>query len=528
MKTLVRNLLMLAAVLSVSVNAFAIQVTIDGIKYAGGGGLECYVDDVEDRSFSGAYIIPSTIEYGNYTYTVTSIGTSAFRSSQLSSVYIPSSVTGIGAEAFMGCPNLTSVVLEEGVTIIGDSAFRECVNLTSIELPQSISIIYQSAFQESGLTSINLENIKEIGYDVFYQCKNLTTVKMPQTITSIGGCFGYCENLIEINLPSNLTVVPVGMFSNCASLTHIDLPSSVTSIQDNAFRNTPLSDIYLHEGITEIGRCAFEGTSLTKISIPRSVTAIDSNAFLNCKKLTHLEFNAERCQDFSHYPPFEGCDQLSEISFGETVYQIPAYFGRFLPSLNSINLPPFVEKIGDNAFSHCDNLSSANMDSHSLRIIEDHAFFACPKLQHLVLGPVVESIGDSAFSSLYSLETVHSLNIWPATCGSNVFGAVNSNATLYVPDNSVQTYRNSASWDRFSNIYPITTSGVDKISENEAIKVYGKNGNIMISGNSELETTEVYNLSGQLVYGGTETTINVPAKGIYIVKVAGQTFKVAL
>lgn len=168
------------------------------------------------------------------------------------------------------------------------------------------------------------------------------------------------------------------------------------------------------------------------------------------------------------------------------------------------------------------------MDSHSLRIIGDHAFCACPKLQHLVLGPVVESIGDSAFSLLYSLETVHSLNIWPATCGYYVFGSVNSNATLYVPDNSVQTYRNSAEWDRFSNIYPITTSGVDKISENEAIKVYGKNGNIMISGNSELETTEVYNLSGQLVYGGTETTINVPAKGIYIVKVAGQTFKVAL
>ncbi|HIU38549.1 MAG TPA: T9SS type A sorting domain-containing protein, partial [Candidatus Limisoma intestinavium] len=38
----------------------------------------------------------------------------------------------------------------------------------------------------------------------------------------------------------------------------------------------------------------------------------------------------------------------------------------------------------------------------------------------------------------------------------------------------------------------------------------------------------VYNINGQLVYSGTDTTISVPTKGIYIVRVKGQTFKVAL
>ncbi len=36
------------------------------------------------------------------------------------------------------------------------------------------------------------------------------------------------------------------------------------------------------------------------------------------------------------------------------------------------------------------------------------------------------------------------------------------------------------------------------------------------------------NLSGQLVYSGTETTVGGLARGIYIIRVAGQTFKIAL
>lgn len=36
------------------------------------------------------------------------------------------------------------------------------------------------------------------------------------------------------------------------------------------------------------------------------------------------------------------------------------------------------------------------------------------------------------------------------------------------------------------------------------------------------------NLSGKLVYSGTETTVGGLARGIYIIRVAGQTFKIAL
>lgn len=35
-------------------------------------------------------------------------------------------------------------------------------------------------------------------------------------------------------------------------------------------------------------------------------------------------------------------------------------------------------------------------------------------------------------------------------------------------------------------------------------------------------------LSGQLVYSGTDITVDSLARGIYIIRVAGQTFKIVL
>ena len=93
----------------------------------------------EQRPYSGIVVIPSTVRYNGTTYTVTSIGNSAFFGcSGLTSVAIPSSVTSIGNYAFYNCSGLTSVIIPSGVTNIGydafgyDDFFGECSNPTSV------------------------------------------------------------------------------------------------------------------------------------------------------------------------------------------------------------------------------------------------------------------------------------------------------------------------------------------------------------------------------------------------------------
>lgn len=61
---------------------------------------------------TGDVVIPETVENNDTPYSVTSIGSQAFRScSDLISVTIPSSVVSIGRHAFYDCGVLTSVTM---------------------------------------------------------------------------------------------------------------------------------------------------------------------------------------------------------------------------------------------------------------------------------------------------------------------------------------------------------------------------------------------------------------------------------
>ena len=97
--------------------------------------------------------IPETVTYNDTTYSVTSIGKSAFmRCYSLTSVTIPNSVTSIEYEAFSLCSSLTSVTIPNSVTSIGNHAFNGCSSLTSVTIPNSVTSIGESAFR--GCSSI--------------------------------------------------------------------------------------------------------------------------------------------------------------------------------------------------------------------------------------------------------------------------------------------------------------------------------------------------------------------------------------
>ena len=87
---------------------------------------------------------------------------------------------------------------------------------------------------------------------------------------------------------------------------------------------------------------------------------------------------------------------------------------------------------------------------------------------------------------------------------------------------------NYASADRVTKKIIISdTSGIENIINDSSINVTSKGNNIIIKGIKNTPVV-VYNINGQLVYTGNDTTISVADKGIYIVKVADKTFKVAL
>lgn len=59
---------------------------------------------------------------------------------------IPTSVTGIGDEAFSGCSGLTGIEIPTSVTFIDRYAFFDCSGLTGIKIPARVTSISASAF----------------------------------------------------------------------------------------------------------------------------------------------------------------------------------------------------------------------------------------------------------------------------------------------------------------------------------------------------------------------------------------------
>jgi len=160
------------------------------------------------NSYSGKIVIPRTIQYAGKKYNVTRIGNFTFvQCENLDAVIIPNSVTSIGNTAF-GSSSISSIVIPTNVKIIEQFAFALCQNLTSIVIPEGVKRIEDATFAGcSSLVSVTIPNsVSYIGNVAFFQCKKLEYISIPKNISDFESCslFLQCESLKHIKVPWNI------------------------------------------------------------------------------------------------------------------------------------------------------------------------------------------------------------------------------------------------------------------------------------------------------------------------------------
>ena len=186
-----------------------------------------------------SYVIPSS---------VTGIGSNAFyKCSSLSNLTIPSSVTVMYGNPFNGwngklINKSTHFVYEDEVLFSEDRsliiAFRHR-SAISYAVPDSVRAIGDRAFSYcDSLVNVQLHSgVAKIGDYAFYSCKTLSSVIIPDGVTRIGkGAFQLCNSLKSIAIADSVESVGFGAFSGCGSLSQETRDEITKRFGEDAFK----------------------------------------------------------------------------------------------------------------------------------------------------------------------------------------------------------------------------------------------------------------------------------------------------
>lgn len=361
------------------------------------------VESIGDYAFEGCSSL-KTIIIPKY---VSEMGSKVFQDcTNLESIRISASVSKIGSRMFAGCPNLKSIVVEEGnekydsrenCNAIVETATNTLVCGTeNSTIPSTITAIGNGAFAETGLKNIVIpDGVTSIELQAFENCQDLESVTLPQSLKKLGYHVFANSGLTSLVIPEGITYLPQGTFNGCKNLETVTLPTTLETIEYNAFSNS----------------------GLTSIFIPKGVTNISSTSFNYCGKLSTISVSDEN----TTYDSRNNCNAIIQTATNQ-----------ILRGTSNTIIPNTATSIGDNAFNDINSLTS------------------------IVIPESVTSIGLYAFRFCNSLaEVVCKAKVAPQLKSEAFSNDILSKATLYVPEESVESYKTDGEWKKFSDIQPL-------------------------------------------------------------------------
>ena len=237
---------------------------------------------------------------------VTGISEGAFTQKKITAVFLPNSITSIGAWAFGGCTKLLYVDIPSTVTDIGIEAFEGCFRLASVKIPKNITTLSAGVFENcSSLTDITLPNsLETIGKSAFANCSGIQRLVIPGSVIEIdSGAFDNCIGLKKIEFRQEALPKMNTPFEGCTELEAIYYPGTLTTWCRTDFDTNPLRQgkhLYVDgelikgqfqtpKGLKRIGKRVMEGNAdITGVVISKEVEKIGSWAFARCENLTYV------------------------------------------------------------------------------------------------------------------------------------------------------------------------------------------------------------------------------------------------
>ena len=342
-------------------------------------------------------------------------------------------------------------------------------------------------------------------------------------------------------------------FENCLALENVYIADGTDrlTIEENIFKNCQLKEAYL--GRTVNTKIFNDNKQLSSVTIGNYVTELPALCFRDCKALETISIPAnvanigEQC--------FDGCEALKEITIPASVKQIGKSCFRNCLALENVYIADGTDKliIGELIFSNCqlkevylgrtfryDFSSSYNSPffkqsrlstvtiSNIVTELPTELFYSCTLLSSIVLPASIEYIDSDVFYDCERLNNIYCLSTTPPIAATDMCDIFNQ-ATLHVPNGSLEAYKQDITWGKFKNIVEFDPTGIaDGTVTPGGLSLWADGGTLHVDGLPQGTPVEVYTTDGKLVYQGTATDVALPEGNLYIVRAAGQTSKIIL
>lgn len=213
---------------------------------------------------------------------LTSMGTSAFAYTNISSFYAPL-IQHVEQLVFDNCTSLTSVNLGS-ISSLPKHFFKGCSSLVEFDF-SNIEQIGNNAFARAGIKHVNAKKLATMGTYMF-EYSEIESFIAPNITFIPDGTFDSCSSLIRVET-ENITSVGTYAFTSCSSLKDIDL-SNTTSIGAHAFNGClALGNVNLKK-VENLATNAFINCSSMTLVELENIKSIDSTAFAYCQNLTTI------------------------------------------------------------------------------------------------------------------------------------------------------------------------------------------------------------------------------------------------
>lgn len=400
-------------------------------------------------TLEGDVEIPSTVTRDGVKYTVTEIGFGNYESpdcylpddaspgypafysqKKMTSIYIPSTITYIAPNAFMGCTGLTRFrVSSESQTfrVVDDVLYYfngdwdflihypAAKEGSSFTLPDHLPVVEPWAFASAKyLTTLYIDaSHRSLAAGWSLGNNTISSIKIKSKSANASVYYKIINGmLITANDDQKVQLVAVPPAKEYELL---NIPSEVTEIARLALANSRIKAVAIPSTVKTIGDEAFRYSRINSIAIPSTVKEIGYGLFRDCRSLTTATVNAA-VKDLPEWT-FEGCTALSSARLGISITNISPHAYQGCASLKSYSLNGIktMEYNNMGRMRHSpgifmrSGLESINWPS-TVTTIPAQTFYDCYDLKSITLKEETREIQELAFHQT-AIETFNTMNL---------------------------------------------------------------------------------------------------------------------